>query len=193
MNTKKLLVVAAAFAAFNVNAALTFSEGAAGNYGGPIDFTSTSGNVTSPVAGSITNVWLAPLTLSGTDPYSVISTGGSATIAFGTGVSSFSFLWGSPDTYNFLDIATNDLLLPFTFSGSDLGVLANPDFTANGNNANTRLFTIGTNDGTLIESITFRSDGVAFEVAAAIPEPSTYALMIAGLAAVGFVARRRKS
>lgn len=191
MNTKKLLVVAAAFAAFNVNAALTFSEGAAGAYGGPINFTSTSGNVSSPISGSIPNVRLAPLTLSSTDLYSVISTGGAATIAFDTGVSSFSFLWGSPDDYNFLDIATNDAS-GLTFGGADLGVLSNPDFMANGDNANTRLFTIGTNDGTLINSITFRSDGVAFEVAAAIPEPSTYALMIAGLAAVGFVARRRR-
>ncbi len=191
MNTKKLIIAAAAFAAFNANAALTFSEGAAGLYGGPLSFTSANGQVSSPISGSVTNVRLAPLTLSETDLYSVITTGGVATLEFAGGVSSFSFLWGSPDDYNFLDIVTNDGS-GMTFGGADLGVLSNPDFMANGNNANTRLFTIGTNDGTLINSITFRSDGVAFEVAAAIPEPSTYALMIAGLAAVGFVARRRR-
>jgi len=190
VNTKKLLIAAAAFAAFNANAALTFSESAAFDYLGPLTFSSSNANVSSPIAGSIVNVRLAPLGLSETDLYSVITTGGVATMNFGSGVSSFSFLWGSPDNYNFLDILTNDAS-GLTYGGAQLGVLGG--FSSNGNNANTRLFTIGTNDGTLIDSLTFRSNGIAFEVAAAIPEPSTYALMIAGLAAMGFVARRRKS
>lgn len=187
--TRKAAIAAAAFVACNAQAALTFSEGVAGSYGGPLDFTSANGQVSSPISGSVNNVRLAPLTLSDTDFYSVITTGGVATLEFDQAVASFSFLWGSPDDYNFLDIATNDGS-GLTFSGTDLGALAG--FTPNGNNANTRLFTIGTNGGTLINSITFRSDGIAFEVAAAIPEPSTYALMLAGLAAVGFVARRRQ-
>ncbi|RTL33465.1 MAG: PEP-CTERM sorting domain-containing protein [Burkholderiales bacterium] len=36
-------------------------------------------------------------------------------------------------------------------------------------------------------------DGTTLVVAAAVPEPTTYAMLIAGLAAVGFVARRRAS
>lgn len=190
MKTKKLLVVAAAFAAFNANAALTFSQSAGFDYLGPLSFNSSNANVSSPIAGSIANVRLAPLGLSETDFYSVITTGGVAAMNFGSGVSSFSFLWGSPDNYNFLDIATSDAS-GLTYGGAQLGVLGG--FSSNGDNDNTRLFTIGTTDDTLINSITFRSNGIAFEVAAAVPEPSTYALLIAGLAAVGFVARRRKS
>lgn len=36
-------------------------------------------------------------------------------------------------------------------------------------------------------------DGSTVSITAAVPEPSTYAMLAAGLAAVGFVARRRKS
>lgn len=190
MNTNKVLIAAAAFAAFNANAALTFSQSASYDYLGALSFNSSNANVSSPIAGSITNIRLAPLGLDGDDLYSVITTGGVATMNFATGVSSFSFLWGSPDNYNFLDIATNDAS-GLTYNGGQLGLLGG--FSSNGDNNNTRLFTIGTTDDTLINSITFRSNGVAFEVAAAVPEPGTYALMIAGLAAMRLVTRRRKS
>jgi hypothetical protein len=32
-----------------------------------------------------------------------------------------------------------------------------------------------------------------FALAAAVPEPQTYAMLLAGLGAVGFIARRRKA
>ena len=45
------------------------------------------------------------------------------------------------------------------------------------------------------KSIAFESTGVAFELAvvSAVPEPSVYALMLAGLGTVVFIARRRKT
>lgn len=51
---------------------------------------------------------------------------------------------------------------------------------------NSLTFTNTNNNGVL--------DGynLAFHAVAAVPEPETYALMLAGIAAVGFVARRRK-
>ncbi|MCV2353761.1 PEP-CTERM sorting domain-containing protein [Paucibacter sp. B2R-40] len=45
----------------------------------------------------------------------------------------------------------------------------------------------GNDHGLAIDNVTFSVDAVA-----AVPEPSTYAMLLAGLGAVGFVARRRK-
>lgn len=45
--------------------------------------------------------------------------------------------------------------------------------------------------GTSAVAANFVPNTTAFTVAAAVPEPQTYAMLLAGLAAVGFVARRR--
>jgi hypothetical protein len=45
--------------------------------------------------------------------------------------------------------------------------------------------------GTNAVAANFVPNTTAFTVAAAVPEPTTYAMLLAGLAAVGFVARRR--
>ncbi|MCV2352750.1 PEP-CTERM sorting domain-containing protein [Paucibacter sp. B2R-40] len=49
-------------------------------------------------------------------------------------------------------------------------------------------WTVDTTNGTYTTTV---PDTTAFTVAAAVPEPQTYAMLLAGLAAVGFVARRR--
>lgn len=190
---KTLVAVTVTVCAMNANAGLTFAQASAmGVSGGPLPLTALSGVGTlANVTGSIVNQRTTPMGLGVSDAYSVISTGGSALLSFSSAVSGYSFLWGSPDDGNSIEIATNNVGT-VTYTGTQFKSAGG--FLVDGVNANTRLFNIGTNSGTLINSITFKSSNIAFEVATApIPEPETYVLMLAGLGAMGFIARRRRS
>ena len=174
-------VAAAALAlfAFGANAqSITSVVPGSGYTYGPLTF--NSGTMPFGTTNVSDSTHLAPLGVTG--DYSFISTGGSATILFAPGVSSFSFLWGSPDSYN--SVLVNNVK---TFTGFD--VVASPS----GLNSDTRFVTISNTDGGL-SSLVFTASNVAFELASVtpVPEPETYALMLAGLGVVGFMARRRK-
>ena len=110
-----------------------------------------------------------------------------------------SFLWGSPDSFNTVTIVSGGFSNFFEFKPGPSGVVpVDPAETAS--------YWVGFSSDEAIDQVAFTSESwnqqdpgkAAFEVAnisvtAPIPEPETYALMLAGLGLMGFIARRRRA
>lgn len=115
-----------------------------------------------------------------------------ATLTFTSPVSDLSFLWGSPDLYNLLTIISTDISQVFTVASLGFGV-------TDGNQAFSQYVQFASTAGSKITGVVFSNTPAqdAFEVANfsvnSIPEASSYALMLAGLGIVAFVARRRRN
>ena len=146
-------------------------------------FQSVSGTGCTTETASVTNLYTTPLAPAGSSvvSYSVLSTAAgflsTGTISFVAPVTSFTFLWGSPDSYNRVTDGT------VSITGSSFS-------SGTGNNAESTLYTFV--DALGFTSLTFSTTGVAFEIATAqVPEPMPFALLLAGLGTVGFLARRR--
>jgi hypothetical protein len=160
-----------------------------------------SGNVIT-TAGSVGGVRAAPAgTLSG-GVYRSIGTGGASLFDFsawtaGRGLASVSFYWGSIDAYNFVDILDGAGAVVSTIGGGALPL-------ANGNQqlatSNRRVFfTFAPTENAM--ALRLRSTGNAFEfdsiaaqaIPGAVPEPATWAMLIAGFGMVGFALRRKRT
>jgi len=106
------------------------------------------------------------------------------------GLSFLGMLWGSPDTYNILTLRDN-LNVDYVFTTASLGFPVQ-----NGDQSFNQYVQFAASGTTRIVTATFASAIDAFETTqytvTPIPEPETYALMLAGLAALGFVSKRRK-
>lgn len=121
--------------------------------------------------------------------------GSPATLTFtGTGLDYISFLWGSPDTYNVLTV-TSTVGGPFFFSTASLGFAV-----SNGDQSFSQYVQFTATPGSKITSLSFSNspsinsfESANYSVTTPVPEPETYALLLAGLGVVGFMARRRKN
>jgi hypothetical protein len=116
---------------------------------------------------------------------------GPGQVAFSSGLSYFGFLWGSPDTYNTVSFFNGNTHLG-SFTGS---AVLNP---ANGNQSVGKYFNAFAGVNERITRVTFASTTNAFETdnhsfISAVPEPETYAMFMAGLGLLGFMAKRKKS
>lgn len=117
------------------------------------------------------------------------SSGNPAVLTFNTAINYLSFLWGSPDSYNALKITTA--------GGTDynLGV-GDFGFGGGGDQSFSGYVQFFATAGDTIKSVTFSSNQDAFEVANfrinAVPEPSTWALMILGFGLIGASMRRKQ-
>lgn len=111
-----------------------------------------------------------------------------------------SFYWGSIDTYNKVDVLGVGGTSILTVTGSQIQP-ANGD-RASGNTNQRVTFRAGTNE--TITGLRLTSTGVAFEIddlfgiagsgsGSTVPEPSSWAMLIAGFGLVGFASRRRGS
>ena len=132
--------------------------------------------------------------------WSVGPTDGSPGILDLTGfgsIQSISFIWGSVDAYNGLDVLANDLtMVLYSFTGIDAAV--NP----NGNQANPitnplATLTLSGADISLVGGLRLTSSQNAFEIdnlsVAGVPEPASWAMMLAGFGMIGGALRRRSS
>ena len=151
---------------------------------------SITGNNFGYYTNSIPNVAAAPF--GDTTQYLAVLGGGSATISLPKALKSFSIYIGSVDFYNnvTLTLAGGGTQ---SFTGTTLP--GGSDGSQTSGNTNRRYFFVA--DGNeRITGLTLSSSTNSFEVdnlaTGAVPEPASWALMIAGIGMVGVAQRRRR-
>ncbi len=179
----------------------TFTEGGAGGLGAgetlyaSFDPGSTAGVDPSMIyTGSFSGIAADPAVLPMGDPYLAVMTGQVANFTF-AGLSQLGLDYGSADAYNsfqlFFADGTNQ-----TLTGQNIIDIGDANGDQLSPRTNGRLtFNAGT--GSAITGLRLTSTGNSLEsdtygVVAAVPEPSTWAMMLIGFGAAGASMRRRK-
>jgi hypothetical protein len=124
--------------------------------------------------------------------YMAILGGQSETLKFSHSMDIFGLYWGSIDTYNSVEFLLNGAQVGAIIKGSDLAA----PIAATGNQLGANSNAYVTFSNLLFDEVILSSSSNSFEfsnVAAAAPEPATWAMMILGFCGVGFMAYRRKN
>lgn len=159
-------------------------------------FSASASGITAKPPGS-TGQWWSIGTFGGQAGPGVVQLSFSATY--------YGFLWGSPDSYNAVEFYSDGKLLK-AFGGTD--VFAQTD-GFQGAFPQGQYVNFWAGEGEQFDQVRFLSGSNAFETdnhavfapinvqidnfTAPVPEPETYALMLAGLCAIGFMSRNRRS
>jgi hypothetical protein len=143
--------------------------------------TGTTGDYAAP---AISAIWRDP------NQYLAVEGGDAVTLKLGKSYHDVSIYIGSLDSYNGLSFSNGS-----SFTGGALATLTGA--TDNGDQQSSSSNGLLTFEfATAVDSVKFTSGTNAFEVAsvsAAVPEVSTWAMMLLGFAGLGFVAHRRTS
>jgi PEP-CTERM motif len=133
-----------------------------------------------------------------TTNYMAVLGGGSEAIAYSSLKNSFGLYWGSVDTYNSLAFYNGDTLVA-TITGADVDppVNANGGQTDYASNGYVLITALPQFDRVVAASSSnsFEFDNVvaggATQISTAVPEPSTWAMLLLGFAGLGYAASRR--
>lgn len=140
---------------------------------------------------SIPNVTRSPFETTGAygDNYFNLAANGYLDLTLNTAVNTFSFLWGSPDNYNFVEVLLDDATSAI-FSLGNIPPVTTPGLLAN-------FVTFRSFDGAKITGVNLYTSGTAFEFSnlssAQVPLPAGGVLLLAALGGMGALRRRNKS
>jgi hypothetical protein len=202
----RALIAAVATTGLASAASATVMVGAAPGGTAPVgstityDFDSNIPTGTNPAdivgPGSTANAYAQPLASLGHFFSVGPSTTASGGFSLGSNIGSFSFIWGSIDTYNTLTLTTAGGV--YTYSGTYIASLiptpANGNQGAPQTNPIVTFFLSGADQNGV--SLSLASTQNAFEIddvaVNGVPEPATWAMMLLGFGAIGVAVRRRR-
>jgi hypothetical protein len=196
-----LLVSAGVFAWSQAHATIVVTSGPTGSFPVNADFNAdTPGTPPAPQGGivfsggglvqqgTVANQFVAPT--GDATPYLATQAGLTETLTFAPN-NLFGFYWGSVDTYNTLQLFDGATLVA-TITGTDVNAASPTPLTFGTDSVYVEISGLGTLTSASMTTTfnAFEVDNV--EVATAIPETSTWAMMLMGFFGLGFLAYRKR-